>query len=280
MVVQGFLAVVCLGAAVLVAGPAQAAPPVVRTMTFNICGAACRGGEVVRTAGNVAYQVRARRVHVALLQEVCYSQFLGIRSRLRGSGYTAAFLQTTVAGRCDDVDRRHSKAYGLAILAKGKLSGRVAKTLPSRWSVSRERRALFGGHVLVHGRPMFVATTHTAPSGPNLEAQMITAHRLLAPIARTRPVIFGGDFNMLPENPGLNRFYSAPAPGGTGSFREAAEGSGGSACRCGRATFDRGSRKIDYLFGNSRFFRPRSSSITGTPYSDHRMYVGDFTLVN
>ncbi|MCA2218780.1 endonuclease/exonuclease/phosphatase family protein [Jidongwangia harbinensis] len=263
----------------LVAGPAQAAPAAVRVMTFNLCGNVCRHGEVAGTAAHAAYQIRSRRVDVAFLQEVCYSQFLGVRSRLRKHGYTATFARTTGGGRCDDDDRRHGRGFGLAIVAKGKLTGRVARFLPSPASAGPEPRALLGATVTVHRRRVFVATTHTAPGGPNLDAQLAAVHRYLAPIAAGRRVLFGGDLNMLPHRPGLDVYFSAASPGGRGVFRDADGGRFTPACRCGRPTFRTVPRKIDYLFGNERFFRPRSAAIAGTGFSDHRVYVGDFVML-
>jgi hypothetical protein len=116
----------------LIGTPAHAAPRPVRVLTFNICGNVCRHGEVARTAGNIAYQIRGRRVAVALLQEVCFAQFLGVRTRLARYGYTAMFAGGGKGGRCDDVDRAHGTAFGVAIVARGRLTGRSVWTCPAR----------------------------------------------------------------------------------------------------------------------------------------------------
>jgi endonuclease/exonuclease/phosphatase family metal-dependent hydrolase len=242
--------------------PAQAASPSVRLMTFNICGNVCRHGEVAGTADNIAYQVR-RRASVALLQEVCYAQFLGIQSRLARYGYTGVFAAASEGGRCNDHDHAHGKGFGVAILARGKLTGRVVHRLPVPSAIRPEGRVLLGATVRLQGRSVFVATTHTAPSGPNLVAQLAALNRRLAPIAATRPVLFGGDLNSLPASPGLDSFY--------GEFREANDDRVNPL-----PTFQPVPRKIDYLFGSRSFLTPSGVDTAATGYSDHRMYLGTF----
>jgi endonuclease/exonuclease/phosphatase family metal-dependent hydrolase len=263
------LAVVCAAVAGL-AAPAQATRPAIRVMTFNICGNVCRDGEVAATAGNVAYQIRARRVGVALLQEVCYSQFLGVRARLAKYGYRAVFGRAASGGQCDDVDRRHGKGFGVAVIVKGSLTGGSVRVLPSPYGVRPEGRVLLGATARLGGRTVYVAGAHTAPGGPNLAVQMDAIRRHLTPIAAARPVIFGGDLNSLPGNPVLDGFYG-PERGGTGVFSEA------NVTRVNPLpTFATVPRKIDYLFASRRFFTARGAATAATPYSDHRMYLGTF----
>jgi endonuclease/exonuclease/phosphatase family metal-dependent hydrolase len=263
------LLAVCAALAGL-AAPAHAARPVLRVMTFNICGNVCRGGEVAATAGNVAYQVRRRGVAVALLQEVCYAQFLGVKARLARYGYRAVFGPAASGGRCDDVDHQHGRAFGVALIVRGTLSGAVVRRLPSPYGIRPEGRVLLVATARIAGRSVFVAGAHTAPGGPNLAVQMAAISGYLTPIAATRPVIFGGDLNSLPDNPALNRFYG-PEAGGTGVFGEA------NGTRVNpMPTFATVPRKIDYLFASRRFFTLRGAATAGTRYSDHRMYLGAF----
>jgi hypothetical protein len=134
--------VLALLAGLLAGPPARAAAAPVRIMTFNICGNVCRHGEVARTAGNIAYQIVARRATVTMLQEVCYAQFLGVRARLARRGYTAVFGAAGTGGRCDDFDRTHGRAFGVAIVARGTLTRAVVRALPSPFTVRPERRVL------------------------------------------------------------------------------------------------------------------------------------------
>jgi endonuclease/exonuclease/phosphatase family metal-dependent hydrolase len=255
----------------LVGAPAHAATPsAVRVMTFNICGNVCRHGEVTGTAGNIAYQIRARHATVTMLQELCYSQFLGVRARLAKQGFTAVFAAASKGGRCDDFDHRHGRGFGVAIVARGRLTGRVVHALPSPSAIRAEGRVLLGSWLRIGGRSVYIVTTHTAPGGPNLARQMAAIQRYLSPIAANRPVIFGGDLNSLPDNADLDTFYSARY-GGTGVFREADD------TRIDPIpTFQTVPRKIDYLFASERFFTPRAAGAAGTRFSDHRMYVGVF----
>ena len=254
----------------LLGTPAHAATPAVRVMTFNLCGNVCRHGEVTRTAGNIAYRIRARHATVTMLQEVCYAQFLGVRARLARQGYTAVFAAASKGGRCDDFDHRHGQGFGVAIVARGRLTGRVVRALPSPSGIRAERRVLLGSSLRIGGRSVYVVTTHTAPGGPNLAMQMAAIQRYLTPIAATRPVIFGGDLNSLPDNADLDTFYSARY-GGTGVFREADD-----TRTHPIPTFITVPRKIDYLFAGERFFTPRGAATAATGFSDHRMYVGVF----
>jgi endonuclease/exonuclease/phosphatase family metal-dependent hydrolase len=265
-------------AGLAVPAPAQAAGTRVRVMTFNICGNVCRKGEVASTAKNVAYQVTARRVTVTFLQEVCYSQFLAIRNRLYDHGYRGVFTAGETGGRCNDYDRKHGKGFGNAILVRGKVFGRIVRGLPSPASIRPEGRALLGTSVRIRGRWVHLVTTHTAPGGPNLVAQLQALRQYLEPIARRQPVIAGGDLNSVPASDGLNAFYSRRVPDGQGEFREMDETTRWPYCRCGSPTYQPAPRKIDYVFASQRHFRPRNAATVGSRFSDHRMYLGEFIL--
>jgi endonuclease/exonuclease/phosphatase family metal-dependent hydrolase len=253
-------ALVAVLAAVLTAAPVRAAAAPVRVMTFNICGNVCRHGEVTATAGNIAYQIRARHVDVAMLQEVCYSQFLGIRARLARYGFTAVFGRADRGGRCDDSDRRHGTGFGVALLARGTMTRALVRPLPGPPAGRAERRVLLAATVRTGGRSLSAVTTHTAPGGPALALQLAAVRRFIAPIAATRPVLFGGDLNSLPVSGDLDGFYAV--------LREADSRTDP------QPTFVTVPRKIDYLFAGG--LRPRAAAVARTRYSDHRMYLGVF----
>jgi endonuclease/exonuclease/phosphatase family metal-dependent hydrolase len=247
----------------LVGAPAHAGGPPLLTMTFNACGNVCRHGEVDLTTSNIAYQIRARRVGVAMLQELCYSQFLGVRDRLARYGYTAIFATGTKGGHCADYDRQHGRAFGVALIAHGKLSGGVAHRLVSSSPVRPETRMVLAATVRLSGRTVFAATTHTAPSGPNLAGQMNAIDRWLTPAAASRPVLFGGDLNSVPGDSDLDGFYA--------SFDEA------NGTRTDPLpTFITVPRKIDYLFGSRAYLNRRGAATACGRYSDHCMYFGLF----
>jgi endonuclease/exonuclease/phosphatase family metal-dependent hydrolase len=258
------LALVTAVLSVLVGAPAHAArPAAVQAVTFNVCGNVCRHGEVGATAGNIAYQVRALGASVAMLQELCYSQFLGIRDRLARYGYRAEFARASTGGRCDDYDRKHGTGFGIAILARGTMAGKVLYKLPSPYGKHQEGRVVLGVTVRLPGRTLFAVTTHTA-LGPNLPIQLGALRRWLVPIASHRPVLFGGDLNVAPDSADLDAFYAA--------FREANAGR-----KNGLPTFlSRPNRKIDYLFGSRGFLAPAGVASANTGYSDHSVYLGAF----
>jgi endonuclease/exonuclease/phosphatase family metal-dependent hydrolase len=260
LVVAALAAVLSL----LVGGaPAHAGGPPLLTMTYNACGNVCRHGEVDLTASNIAYQVRARNVSIAMLQELCYAQFIGVRDRLARYGYQALFATGTKGGHCADHDRAHGRAFGIALLARGALSGTVAHQLIGTSPVNPEQRMVLGAHVRLGGRTVFAVTTHTSPSGPNLSAQMAAIDRWLAPIADREPVLFGGDLNSQPEDDDLDGFYA--------TFQEA---NGDRANRL--TTFMPSPRKIDYLFASPGYLSRRGAGTACSPYSDHCMYLGLF----
>jgi len=242
------------------APPAHAARPPLLTMTYNACGNVCRQGEVDFTAANIAYQIRARGVSIALLQELCYTQFLGVRDRLARYGYQAIFATGARGGHCADHDRAHGRAFGIALVARGALSGTVAHQLIGTSPVSPEQRMVLGTTVRLSGRTVFAVTTHTAPSGPNLAAQMSAIGGWLTPLAGSRPILFGGDLNSQPTDAQLNPFYDV--------FQEA---NGDRTDPL--TTFMPAPRKIDYLFAN---LARRGAATLCTGYSDHCMYFGLF----
>jgi endonuclease/exonuclease/phosphatase family metal-dependent hydrolase len=251
--------------AVVVGAPAQAAsrPPAVKALTFNVCGNVCRYGEVDYTAGNIAFKVRSLGASVTMLQELCYSQFLGIRSRLSQYGYVAEFAAASTGGKCDNYDRTHGKAFGIAIIVRGTVLSKVIYRLPNPYGVG-EGRAVLAANVRLPGRGTLMAvTTHTA-LGQNLSAQLGVIRRWLVPIAGGRPVLFGGDLNAAPDSGDLDGFYAAFDEANVDRIHP-------------MATFiPHPSRKIDYLFGSKGFLRPVGASRAETGYSDHSMYLGTF----
>jgi endonuclease/exonuclease/phosphatase family metal-dependent hydrolase len=250
----------------MAAAPVRRRPSVnVSVMSFNVCGGVCRHGEVARTAAFTATTAVRRRASVVLLQELCYSQYVRVRSLLARHGYTGRFARATSAGRCDDRDGRHGAGFGVAVLVKGKASGTVVRRLPT--ARDSEPRVLLGTTATVGGRRTFVAVVHLSPSpraGLARELRSVAAY--LTPRA-DRPVIVGGDFNALPAYPGLNRFYSAES-GGTGRFVEMDRR------HAAAPTFDIAGRKIDYVFVSAGLFAQHRAISIGTAMSDHRVYIG------
>jgi endonuclease/exonuclease/phosphatase family metal-dependent hydrolase len=253
-----------LVAGTLPASAAAAGPATLRALTFNVCGNVCRNGEVAATAGNIAFKVRTLRPAVTMLQELCFSQYLAIRDRLAPYGYAATFGTASRGGHCDDYDRSHGTAFGIAIIVRGTLTDTIAHRMPSPDRRQTEGRVVLAATARTAGRTMLVVTTHTAHTGPDRIAQIAALQRWLTPYAVSGPVLFGGDLNLTPDNPALDGFYDA--------FGEA------NGTRTGPlATFvPYPSRKIDYLFGSERYLHPAAAARVCTDYSDHCVYVGTF----
>lgn len=243
----------------------------VSVMSFNVCGGVCHRGEVTRTAGYVARTALARSASIVLLQELCYGQFLRVRSLLAANGYSASFAAATQSAECGTADPGHRRGFGVAVLVRGPSHGRVVKPLPT--PAGTEKRLLLGVTAVVGGRSTFVAVVHLSPSpAAGLQWQLAVLAGYLNPKA-SRPLIVGGDFNSLPGNPGLGGLYSAAA-GGTGRFLETDETRTGGAERGGAATFDTAGRKIDYVFVSDGWFRHPSATSLATTMSDHHVYIG------
>lgn len=244
----------------------------VSAMAFNICGAMCRHGEVRRTAAYTVDRALANRVAVVFLSEVCHSQFQRMKVLVTKKGYTALFAANASSGRCDDHDARHGQSFGLAMLVRGRATGRVNVRLPVR--AGFERRSMLGATATVGGRKTFVAAVHTSPSERAGRAGQFAAIAAYLDRRRAMPTIVGGDFNAMPDNPGLARFYSAAA-GGKGRFIEADELRHGAPERSGLPTFRTVPRKIDYVFFSRVHFGHPQAASSLTSMSDHHIYLGD-----
>jgi endonuclease/exonuclease/phosphatase family metal-dependent hydrolase len=243
----------------------------VTVMSFNVCGGVCRGGEVTQTAAYTARTALRYKASVVLLQELCFSQFVRVRTLLSSAGYTSRFAPGINAGACDDHDRKHGKGFGVAILVRGKASGTVVKRLPT--TPDTEGRVMLGTNATIGGQRTFVAVVHLSPSErAGLSRQLQTVAAYLNPRAR-HPVIVGGDFNAVPTYAGMSRFYGRAA-GGSGRFIEANQLRSGVAARSGQATFDIGGRKLDYIFFTEGLFERPSALSVPTAMSDHRAYIG------
>jgi endonuclease/exonuclease/phosphatase family metal-dependent hydrolase len=264
-----------LAGVTLVAGffavPNAQAASTVKAMSFNVCGAVCRGGEITTTAAFAANKATSTGASVAFLQELCYSQYKRIQKLVAKKGYSTVYTSTTNSRTCDNHDKRYGTGFGMAILVKGRVSGRTVLRLPV--TPGHEGRAVLGATARIGGRSTFVAVVHNSPSAAGgLDRQLkVLASFLNAKAAR--PTIVGGDFNAMPGNPGMGRFYS-PAAGGTGRFTELDETRRGKPARSGMATFRGGNRKIDYIFVSRAHFGSPKATSRATSVSDHCVYIG------
>jgi endonuclease/exonuclease/phosphatase family metal-dependent hydrolase len=265
------------GAAYPLASPPVALSPVPRgasraatVVSFNACGGVCRRGEVDRTAAHIADVALRRDADAVLLQELCYGQYVRVRTLLAAHGYTGRFVASTRSRACAGDDHRQALGFGVAELVRGRISGSLVLPLPT--SRGFERRTLLGVSALIGGRRTLVLVVHLSPSAAaGLDRQLALLSGYLDRYTG-EPVIVGGDFNSLPDKAGLATVYSAAA-GGTGDFIEADELRGRRPARGGAPTFDVAGRKIDYVFLSADFFSHPQATSLWTGLSDHRVYV-------
>jgi endonuclease/exonuclease/phosphatase family metal-dependent hydrolase len=236
-------------------------PAPIAVMSFNVCGGVCHHGEVPKVAAFVAQTARKHNAEAVMLQELCASQFTAIRKLL--PSYNGTFAATTKSADCGG-------AFGIAVFVRGTLTDRTVRALPTPPGV--EKRVLQAVTTSIAGRRTLVAAVHLSPSpAAGLEGQLAAVAKYLNPKA-THPLIVAGDFNSLPDNPGLGALYSSTT-GGTGPFREADEDHTGHPERGGAPTFDTAARKIDYVFLSDRWFTATTAVSLPTAMSDHHVYI-------
>jgi endonuclease/exonuclease/phosphatase family metal-dependent hydrolase len=249
------LVLLCALTVVLTPTAAHASSKVrIRSMTFNLCGVMCSKGSMA-PASYTLRQITSRSIDVTSLQELCYSQFRSITDGLP-KGYSAAFTTTKTLGTCDNYDRRHGKAYGIALIVKGSMIGsKQVKVLPSgRHSV--------GMYAQVKGRKLFAASVHNATNiAAGNEEDLASLYGWLR--TKSGPVLSAGDYNAFLDQPGVARFKTY--------FRDADEADN-------EITFSPyGGRKIDYIF-TSPHFTGETGDTVSTSASDHRIYLGSAWL--
>ncbi len=196
---------------------AGAAVESVRAMTWNICGEA--GGppgdpsycpyrnEPKKKAQAIAAVVRARRLNVVMLQEVCsgpprrgaakgHSQLDEIQAAL-GRGWSPAWAESVRPDGRSDCRGALSGTLSTAILVRGKISDRprpVPLPVPLHKDADRSQVLCVG----VSGWKTHVCTTHLANTEPLLAAgvydkEIATIKKTVSAYPR---VVLGGDFNM------------------------------------------------------------------------------------
>ena len=231
--------------------PAAAATPYLQAMTFNICGAACNRGSL-RVADYTARRIARVKPGVVFLQEVCHSQFRRIKSKLAGRGYSFTFARQRYAPRC-------SGGYGVALVFRGTLLKREVRKLARKRGYSAARVAL-GVTARVQGRTMFLLSVHNATGvreGNPAHLRQLKSW-MDSKVWAGLPVVAGGDWNASPWAPGIRAISK--------TYRDLDY-------RDNQGTFDRGMRKIDYIFV-SRHFTSVGGITLPSRISDHRVYLG------
>ncbi len=296
---------------VLPVAPVSAAPAADRTYTvwlWNIAGdkihdGATGNGVITQAADSIV----RRGAGLVAFNEVCENQYQALVGELRGRGWPddpqnfSRFAPSRTAGNaeiCQD------KAYGNAVFSKAPLG--IAERVELPHIAGPERRNLLCAPVLDGGSTRF-CTTHLTTSDPGevnpnqTEQLRFVRDRLESYHRAGETALIAGDFNVQPDDPRLDSYYSAGAdptnnPGThTGAYRELDD----SDTNCpgyGEWTFDKEQRlapcgtkkwKLDLVFvRESDLAGPYSADALGIPTgctgagacSDHRVVVGTVTV--
>ncbi|MER8232583.1 endonuclease/exonuclease/phosphatase family protein [Streptomyces sp. NPDC094049] len=280
-------------------------PQSLRFVSYNICGHSCAEGQGPAVGGydnaqRIAAVVaeasgpwKADQIH---LQEVCQGQYDELSTKLAPYGFSGRFA-ATVTGKASICG---GFAYGVAVFVKGAVV--QTKTIELTQGTEKERIRVPCVKTLYQSRVSWACSVHLYwDDNPVRDAEAADLRWQAEAWERAgTPVVLGGDFNSLPEDPMMDGFYG-PAVGGSakGLFTEADQSDtdpgnlpactpGATVCRGGEPTFTgRGCPpittpetltdcKIDYIFFSSRHFKnvvgdsmPLDKKVT-----DHRMVRG------
>ena len=140
--------------------------------------------------------------------------------------------------------------------------------------------------------PLEACVTHLDDDVTNARLQLAVATDFAYSHASGKALLFGGDFNLLPNDPAFNGVY-ASGDGSTGHFQEldqcsAATGGvrtgGPPTYACNRYTHLTASgslKKHDYMFFKKDYAKnadPRQPMDLGLSVSDHYVYYGEMDI--
>lgn len=309
----------------------------IRMLDFNFAGNGFNGGDTGAPVDDAVEKISGQRAEIIGLNEMCYTQWVALRDRLRQQpGYQGLAEEVVVTNynipNCYDAEVNPGGWYVMGLMSKHP-STRVmfgdTPYLDLGYHYRERYRKMVCGDVAVPGAAVVRAcVTHTEvplviinetsfPNDPDIAqdpyygrsinyAQAKLIGDTITPMTRHMPVALLGDLNELPFLPSLDPFYAKC--GGKGVFEEV-DGRdprwpgnirrwnlGTEDCphRQGEWTmgaeglpddYDRpyqSNRKIDFIFVDQRHFVVDANSgwVLTTPFSDHRIVVGEVTLRN
>lgn len=271
------------------------------TWTWNVSGWVMhRGSTTDGLIPALTASIQNRSVNFAALNEVCWSQYKAVQSRLAAAGWPqdtsnfSRFAESTSTA-CN------GEAFGNAIFSKAPLGGASRFTLPSDGTT--EYRNLLCAPLSATPNLRF-CTTHITTSSEVINGTPINVQQLNYVLAQLegynsagQTVLIAGDFNAQPNYGRLNNWYSSSLnvsnnSGNTGHYREVddtdtrclgygettvADGDTGGPCGLGAKidlTFVRENRIAGAYTGDSLAI----STSCGGPCSDHRILIGTVTV--
>lgn len=307
----------------------------VRFFDFNFAGNGFNRGSTGAPVDDAVEKIRSQRAEIIGLNEMCYTQWVALRDRLKAQpGYGNLSEEVVVTNynipNCYDPVVNPDGWYVMGLMSKYD-SERVmfgdTPYLDLGYHYRQRFRKLVCGDVAVPRRTVRACVTHTEvplviinesafPNDPNIAAdpnygrsinvaQAELIARAITPMTKRMPVALLGDLNELPFLPSLDVFY-AKCDDGRGVFEEV-DGRdprwignirrwnlGTEDCRFRQGEWTMGeegrpddydspytsNRKIDYIFVDRKHFRVGADSgwVITTPFSDHRIVVGDAVL--
>lgn len=234
----------------------------VRLMQFNVCGSACNEGDTGALVDGLRDLVLELSPDVVLLNEICLAQAGRLWERLQDFAVSAAFAATAGVSRCPGVPGR--RWYGNAVFSKREGIGAPEVTALSNRLRAVERRSVLTMRTPLAGLVALVSATHLMPKSRELNDRQL-AELLAIQSGRAASgdvVVFGGDFNATPAE--LTKAEGKNVP----QFVEID--------RAQAPTF--GTRKIDYILLDRRYFRRLDATAQASPLSDHRYLFGTARL--
>lgn len=281
------------------AAPVAAATPegTYVVWTWNVAGWKIHHGATSDgLVTTVTDSIRNRGAHLVALNELCLSQYEAIRTELRDSGWPqdgenfSHFEQLSERG-C------RGEPFGLALFSRSPLG--PAESFPLSPDGSVEERQLLCAPLRERPHLRF-CTTHITPSGKRFKGQTLIETQLNDVLDQLETfesggdtVIIAGDFNVQPNDPRLDPWYSfdLDTPNNSnnmGDYRELddtdprcpgygestmADGNSGGACHQGR--------KIDMIFVRENHIVGHYEAEAVSPgnrcrglCSDHKILVG------
>jgi len=282
---------------VVACGPAKATPQAAATetgvgdvtvMTFNMCGEHCNTDSTTDDIADLMSKINAVQPNAVLLQEACQQQATALmtESTQEGNWSLAGFQRISEPQGCTGGD-----GFGDVVLVHGTFIAVGGKDLkyPHGHGAHRQVRQVTCGKTLdAFPRTVEVCTVHAGLDfeiGKRHQAKQIKqAYNFARRQDPTDPLIFGGDFNVVPSANALDVVYAKGGGGARGAMEEvdACPGKHGRKHHkktCNRKTHDptrdvKHRTKNDYIFLSHKSFKSETADIVKSKYSDHDILVG------
>jgi endonuclease/exonuclease/phosphatase family metal-dependent hydrolase len=246
-------------AAAVVAVPRPApADTRLRFFDFNMCGASCNDGDLVKVVGEIRKRVVAFRPHIATLNEACEAQVERLETELRGQWPMGHVFRTQrLDDRCPPVNGR--RRFGDAVFSAGPLWAKKVVDLPQSVGGWEDDRAVLCATTRFQ-RDVLACVVHLEAKKPKVNAKQVAATvRFANARAAEGPVLLAGDFNRPP-----NGLRALTDPGRGGRFVSA----GPPDKKTGNG------QTIDYIFLSRGSFSDVSGWVRTLKFSDHRAVYG------